>query len=70
MHIGKESNNLDEMEILEISADGYVSYGAEERQQLLTHKDLIMLVEPKDRRQLQPAQGAVAVLRLFRCQDD
>lgn len=46
-HIGKESNNLEEAEILGVQKDDYVFYGSVV-EQLLAHKEKISQAEPKD----------------------
>ena len=47
MHIGKESNNLEQAEVLGVRDDDYVVYGSP-AEQILAHKEKILLAEPKD----------------------
>jgi hypothetical protein len=46
-HIGKESNILEEAEILGVGDDAYTVYGSE-IEQIQQHKDMIMVAEPKN----------------------
>jgi hypothetical protein len=47
VHIGKESNNLEQAEVLGVHNDDYVVYGSSV-DQLLAHKETILMAEPKD----------------------
>lgn len=47
VHIGKESNNLEQAEVLGVQDDDYVVYGSS-AEQLLSNKEGILLAEPKD----------------------
>lgn len=46
-HIGKESNNLEEAEVLGVQKDDYVIYGGS-IERLAANKDKLMVSEPKD----------------------
>jgi hypothetical protein len=46
-HIGKESNNLEEVEILGVGDDAYTVYGSD-IEHILVNKDKLMMSEPKD----------------------
>ena len=48
MHIGKESNNLEQTEVLGVQEGDYVRYGGSNLEQLIAHKEKILLAEPKD----------------------
>ncbi len=46
-HIGKESNNLGEAEVLGVQEGDYIAY-ANRAERLLSNKEKILLAEPKD----------------------
>jgi hypothetical protein len=50
IHIGKESNNLEEAEVLGVQKDDYVFYGSDV-ERLAASKDILMMAEPKDVKQ-------------------
>jgi hypothetical protein len=48
LHIGKESNNLEEAEVLGVQSDDYVLYGNTAADQIFSQKERILLVKPRE----------------------